>query len=314
MKKDMISIISPVYGDKRNVKLLYDKLINSLSKINIDHEIILVNDCCPYGSGEEIEKIANIDKRVKFIDLSRNFGQHNAIKAGLDNAKGDYAVVMDCDLQDNPDDICKFYEEIKKGYDIVWGIRTKRKDNFFKIFISKSYQFVEKQLSNYTSPYDHGNFSIISRKVIDEFKKINNHNFNYCTVIHYLGFNTSYINIEKSQRAEGKSGYNIIKSIQLAAKSIIANSNKPLIFASYCSVIMFIFSLLFSIKLFIDYFIYSDRLLGWTSIMVSIFFIGGLLFAYLAILGLYIGGIFKEVKHKPLYIIKKTMNLEEKCQ
>lgn len=315
MKKDLISVVSPVYGDKRNVELLYTAITNALEhNDDFDFEIILVNDGCPYGSGEEIRKIAQIDKRVKFINLSRNFGQHNAIKAGLDYAKGDWAVVMDCDLQDNPKDILRFYEEAQKGYDVVWGIRAKRKDSLFKLFLSKAYQSVEKRLSNYVSNYDHGNFSIISKKVLNEFKQINNHNFNYCTIIHYLGFKTSYIEIEKYERAEGKSGYNIIKGVRLAMKSIIANSNKPLVFAAYCSFIMFLFSIVFTIKLLFDYFVYGNKLLGWTSVMVSIFLIGGLLFAYLAILGLYVGGIFKEVKHKPLYVIRETMNLEEKCQ
>lgn len=312
MKQDLISVVSPVYGDKRNVSLLYSKLVDVLSKMDIEYEIILVNDCCPYGSGEEIEKIAKQDTHVKFIDLSRNFGQHNAIKAGLDYAKGDWAVVMDCDLQDNPQDIIKFYKEAKKGFDVVWGIREKRKDSFLKLFLSKTYRTVEKKLSNYVTNYDHGNYSIISKKVLNEFKKINNHNFNYCTVIYYLGFKTSCIEIEKCKRAEGKSGYNFIKGVRLALKSIIANSNKPLIFATYCSLLMFSFAIVFIIKLLFDYYVYNNKLLGWTSIMVSIFFIGGLIFAYLAILGLYIGGVFKEVKHKPLYVVQKTMNLEDR--
>lgn len=311
MTKDLISIVSPVYGDRRNVSLLYSELVNVLSNMDVEYEIILVNDCCPYGSGEEIEKIAKQDNHVKFIDLSRNFGQHNAIKAGLDYAKGDWTVVMDCDLQDNPQDIIKFYQEAKKGYDVVWGIRTKRKDSLLKLLLSKTYQTVEKNLSNYVTNYDHGNFSMISKKVLNEFKLINNHNFNYCTVIHYLGFKTSFIEIEKCKRAEGKSGYNFVKGVRLALKSIIANSNKPLMFATYCSLLMFSFSIIFIIKLLIDYYVYNNKLLGWTSIMVSIFFIGGLIFAYLAILGLYIGGVFKEVKHKPLYVVSKTMNLEE---
>lgn len=312
MKKDLISVVSPVFGDKRNVSLLYSKLVDVLSKMDIEYEIILVNDCCPYGSGEEIEKIAKQDTHVKFIDLSRNFGQHNAIKAGLDYAQGDWAIVMDCDLQDNPQDIIRFYEEAKKGYDVVWGIRAQRKDSFFKLFLSKSFQCVERSLSNYATEYDHGNYSIISKKVLNEFKLINNDNFNYCTVISYLGFKTSYIEIEKDKREQGKSGYSFIKGMNLALKSIIANSNKPLIFATHCSLLMFAVSIIFIIKLLFDYYVYSNKLLGWTSMMISIFFIGGLIFAYLAILGLYIGGVFNEVKHKPLYVIQKTMNLEDK--
>ena len=310
MVKDLISVISPVYGDKRNVRLLYDKLTSVLTKMDVDYEIILVNDCCPYGSGEEIEKLALADTHVKFIDLSRNFGQHYAIKAGIDYAKGDYAVVMDCDLQDNPEDIPKFYEKIKEGYDIVFGVRKTRQDSKFKKFLSFCFGFVQKHLSDFHSDYNHGNFSIISKKVIDSFKIINNYNFNYCTQLYFLGYNPQYIDIEKEQRAEGESGYNIIKGMKLALKSLISNSNKPLIFAAYCSFIMFVLSFCFIIKLVFDYFIFHNRLLGWTSIMASLFLIGGLLFVYLSILGLYIGGIFQEVKNRPLYIVKKTINIE----
>ena len=155
------------------------------------------------------------------------------------------------------------------------------------------------------------NFSIISRKVADEFKNINNYNFNYCTMIYFLGFNVEYISIEKEERAEGKSGYSIMKGIKLALKSIISNSSKPLSFAAYCSFGMFVVSICFTVKLLFDYFIFHNSLLGWTSVMASIFLIGGFLFAYLSLLGLYVGGIFREVKNRPLYIVKRTLNVNE---
>ena len=310
MNKDFISVISPVYGDKRNVKLLYDALTSVLNKMDVDYEIILVNDGCPYGSGEEIEKLALDDTHVKFIDLSRNFGQHYAIKAGIDYAKGDYAVVMDCDLQDNPEDIPRFYAKIKEGHDIVFGERVKRCDSLFKKFLSESYGFVQKHMTDFYPTRNHGNFSIISKKVLNEFKKINNYNFNYGTMIYFIGFHIEYIPIEKEERLEGKSGYNIIKGIKLALKSIISNSSKPLTFAAYCSLGMFIISICFILKLLFDYFVFHNKLLGWTSIMASIFLISGLLFVYLSLLGLYIAGIFREVKNRPLYIVRKTINVE----
>ena len=194
MQKKLISIIIPVYGDKNLVLLLYSKLQQSLSLIeNIEYELIMVNDNCPYGSGLEIEKLALVDQKVKFIDLTRNFGQHYAIKAGIDHANGDYALIMDCDLQDNPEDIIKFYHKIEEGYDVVLGIRVQRKDNFLKKFISRSYRCVEKFLSDYSAGKDCGNFSMISKKVIAEFKQMKDYNFNYITVINFLGFQPAFI-------------------------------------------------------------------------------------------------------------------------
>ncbi len=312
MNKELISVVIPVYGDKKLVNLLYKALLESFENIDADFEIIMVNDACPYGSGQEIEEIALIDNRVKFIDLSRNFGQHYAIKAGIDHASGDWLVVMDCDLQDNPKEIANFYQKAKEGHDVVFGIRVKRDDTFFKTFISRSFRSCAQFMEGRRNSYDHGNYSIISKRVVDKFKNINDYNFNYCTVIDFLGFSPVYINIEKEKRAEGKSGYNIIKGIDLALKSIIAVSNKPLVFAAYSSFCMFILSFIFAVKLFLDYFMSGDKLLGWTSIMVSIFFIAGLIFAYLAILGLYVGGIFNEVKKRPLYVIKRKVNVDLK--
>jgi dolichol-phosphate mannosyltransferase len=307
MDDKMLSIVSPIYGDIRNVRLLYDALLNVLKSININYEIIFVNDCCPYGSGEEIEKIAETDKNLKFIDLSRNFGQHNAIKAGIDYSSGDYVVVMDCDLQDNPQDILKMYNKIQEGYDIVFGIRKERNDKFSKKFISKSFRFFEKHLSEHVSPYDHGNYCIITKQVADEFKKINNINFNFRTIIYYLGFKTGYVDIIKEKRAEGKSGYNLIKGFRLAIKRIIANSNKPLIFGVFCSILMTIACILAIIKLIFD--IYVSNSLKFDIIIFSIFFIALLIFIYLSIMSIYIGATFSEVKHKPIYVVKRTKNI-----
>lgn len=302
-----LSIVSPVYGDKKNVILLYEAIKKALGKLDLDYEIILVNDCCPYGSGEEIEKIAQIDKRVKFIDFSRNFGQHNAIKAGIDYSKGDYVVVMDCDMQDDPEDIILMYEKIKEGYDIVFGIRKERIDKISKKLISKIFRLFERYLSEYVSPYDHGNFCIITKQVADEFKKINNVNFHFRTIIYYLGFKTGNIDIVKHKRAEGKSCYNLAKAFKLATRRIIANSNKPIILGGFCIFLMFCASCTTFIKFVYD--IINNNSIKFDILMLSIFVIATLLFTYLLILGIYIGATFSESKHKPLYIVKRTMNI-----
>lgn len=313
-KRDLISVITPVYGDKSLVRLLYNELLETFALMDVDFEIIMVNDACPYDSGEEIEKLANIDKRVKFIDLSRNFGQVYAIKAGIDYCNGDWVIVMDCDLQDNPKDIIRFYNETKKGYEIVFGVRKTRKDSLLKKVFSKIYKSCIRNLSatdmdSCIYKKNIGTFSIISKKVAQEYKKVNSYNSNYGSIISWLGFEVGYIDIIKEERKIGISSYNLRKGASLIVSLIVSNTNKPLIFAAYCSFVMFIFCFAFILKLVFDYYFLQAPILGWTSIMVTLFFIGGLLFAYLSILGVYIGGIFSESKQRPLYVIKKKINI-----
>ena len=312
MKRDLISVVIPVYGDKKLVKILYEKLVSVFSRMPVDYEIIEVCDACPYGSADEIRKLAKKDKKVKFINLSRNFGQHLAIKAGLDYASGDYTVVMDCDLQDNPEDIVRLYEKIKTTkVDVVFGEREKREDSFFKRICSKAAQYLIYGLSDFShcDARDLGNLSIFSKNVLNVLKEDTEPYFVFTYIILSSGFEVDYITISQEQRMLGKSGYNFFKGARLFCEALTSNSNKPLIFAGMCSFLMFVFCGLFILKLLFDYFVFGQRLLGWTSIMISIFFIAALLFAYLGILGVYIGQIFKMSQGRKIYMIKEKANL-----
>ena len=312
MKRDLISVVIPVYGDKKLVKILYEKLVSVFSRMPVDYEIIEVCDACPYGSADEIRKLAKKDKRVKFINLSRNFGQHLAIKAGLDYASGDYTVVMDCDLQDNPEDIVRLYEKIKTAkVDAVFGAREKREDSFFKKICSKAAHYLIYGLSDfrYFNTQDTGTFSIFTKQVLRMLQENNEPYFVFMHVIFWAGFNVDSIEVLRTKRFIGKSGYNFLKGFNFFQKSLTSNSNKPLIFAGMCSFLMFVFCGLFILKLLFDYFVFGQRLLGWTSIMISIFFIAALLFAYLGILGVYIGQIFKMSQGRQIYVIKEKANL-----
>lgn len=312
MKKDLISVVIPVYGDKKLVKMLYEKLVSVFSRMPVDYEIIEVCDACPYGSADEIRKLAKKDKRVKFINLSRNFGQHLAIKAGLDYASGDYTVVMDCDLQDNPEDIIRLYKKIKTTkVDVVFAEREKREDSFFKKMCSKAARYLIYGLSDFShcDTRDLSNLSIFSKNVLNVLKEDTEPYFVFTYIILSLGFEADYITISQERRMLGKSGYNFFKGARLFCEALTSNSNKPLIFAGMCSFLMFIFCGLFILKLLFDYFVFGQRLLGWTSIMISIFFIAALLFAYLGILGVYIGQIFKISQGRKIYMIKEKANL-----
>lgn len=302
----LISIVTPIYGCCQSLEMLYIRLEKTLTKITDDFEIIMVNDASPDNAWQTIQKLSQEDCRVKGINLSRNFGQHRAITAGLDYAEGDWVVVMDCDLQDQPEEIIKLYSKAQEGYDVVFGRRVLRKDSFFKKLGSKLFYkvydyFTESQVDNTIA-----NFSIISKKVLLSLQSMREQNRMYPLFVNFVGFKRTEVDIEHAQREEGKSSYTLSKLINLATDSIVAQSNKPLKLSITFGFIISLLSLLYGIWLISKYFIFGIPVPGWTSVMVSIYFIGGLLFANMGILGLYIGKIFDETKNRPLYLVQET--------
>ncbi len=307
-----LSIVTPVYGCCKSLNELYRRLSLSLSQITKDFEIIMINDASPDDSWSVIQKLAKNDKRVKGINFSRNFGQHYAITAGIDYAQGDWVVVMDCDLQDQPEEIIKLYNKAKEGYDIVFGRRHIREDSFIKKLGSKIFYkiydyFTESKVDNSVA-----NFSIISVKVVKELRKLKEQNRAFPLFVNWVGFKRTNIDIVHAKREEGESSYTLQKLINLAIDSIVSQSNKPLKLSIKFGFILSFLSIFYAIWLVLRYFIYSVPVEGWTSVMVSIYFIAGLLFANMGFLGLYIGKIFDETKDRPLYVIQETTFDEDK--
>lgn len=301
-----ISIVTPVYGCSKSLVKLYKGLEKSLSQITDHFEILMVNDSSPDNAWKEIKVLAKNDSRVKGINLSRNFGQHKAITAGLDYANGEWIVVMDCDLQDQPQEILKLYKKAQEGYDVVFGRRVERKDKFFKKLGSKLFYkvydyFTESKVDNTIA-----NFSIISKKALDSLKQLREQNRTYPLFVNWIGFKRTEVNINHASREEGKSSYTFGKLINLAIDSIVSQSNKPLKLSIKFGFILSFLSLLYGTWLIIKYFMFSIPVEGWTSVMVSIYFIGGLLFANMGVLGLYIGKTFDETKKRPIYLVQAT--------
>lgn len=309
MESIKISVVSPIYGCKECLFELYDRLVKTLSQITDQFEIILVNDACPQGSWERIVMLCARDERVKGINLSRNFGQHYAITAGLDHARGEWVVVMDCDLQDRPEEIIKLYNKAIEGYDIVFGRRAQRKDSFFKRLGSRVFNRVLEYFTDTKHDNSIANFGIYAHKVIMTINKYREQSRDFLLFAKMVGFKKTEIDIEHAARTYGESSYNLSKLIRLATDSIIAHSNKPLRLSIQLGFGIAFISLIFATWLVIRYFFYHTPAEGWTSLMVSMFFMFGLLFAIIGITGLYIGKIFDEVKHRPLYIIQETINL-----
>jgi glycosyltransferase involved in cell wall biosynthesis len=306
MNNPYFSVVSPVYGCKTSLYELYFRLKETLEKITPDFEIILVNDASPDDAWETIVELSDKDKRVKGISFSRNFGQHYAITAGLEYCSGDWIVVMDCDLQDKPEEITKLYNKVREGFDVIFGRRVKRQDKVFKKFFSRTFYKLFNILTDNISDSTVSNFGIYSQLVIQNYLKFTEKTRLFPLLIKWQGFKTGYVDIEHSKRTSSKSSYNYFKLINLALDAIISQSNKPLRISIKVGLSMSFFSFLYLIYLILRKF-YLDIPMGWTSIMVSIFFIGGLIFANLGLIGLYIGKIYDEIKNRPLYIVKEVI-------
>jgi len=301
-----ISVVSPTYKCSECIEELYRRLVLSLEKITDTFEILFVNDGSPDNDWEIIKDIAKRDKRVKGINLSRNFGQHYAITAGLDYAIGNWIVVMDCDLQDQPEEIKKLYNKAQEGFDVVVGKRKERKDKFFKKLTSKFFYivynyFVETKINNRI-----GNFGIYSNKVIQSINKMREQNRSFGLFAIWVGFSRIEIDVIHAKRNLGQSSYTLKKMIALALDSIITYSDKLLKLSIKTGFILSFVSLVYSLWTIIKYLIWGIPVRGWTSMFVSIYFLSGLILGSIGILGLYIGKIFDETKNRPLYIIEST--------
>ena len=301
-----ISVVVPVYKADHILDELYRRLKSALETISADFEIILVEDCGGDSSWQLIERLTAADRRVRGIQFSRNFGQHYGITAGLDYCRGDWVVVMDCDLQDRPEEIPRLYAKAQEGYDIVLARRGLRHDPLLKRLTSLLFYKVFSYLADIEYDGESGNFRIMSRKVVSSFCLMRERLRFFGGLIQWMGFPTAGIEVEHAVRLEGKSTYTFVKLWKLASETIIAYSDKPLRlsirFGFFMAFLAFCFGLYFLIKTMV----YGTPIQGWSSLMVSMFFIGGIIIAILGIVGIYLGKTFDESKKRPLYIVRRT--------
>lgn len=300
-----ISVVIPVYKAERCLDELYRRLKESLDAITPQFEIILVEDCGGDSSWQVIERLASSDARVRGIQFSRNFGQHYGITAGLDNCNGDWIVVMDCDLQDRPEEIPRMYSKALEGFDIVLARRGRRSDPLLKRFTSWLYYVVFNYLADMNYDGETGNFRIMSRRVVDSFCTLRERLRFFGGLVAWLGFPVASIDVQHDERFEGQTTYTFRKLWKLASETIIAYSDKPLRLSIRFGFI--ISALAFSYGSYIIYraIAYDAPITGWSSLIVSIYFLGGIIISILGILGVYLGKTFDEVKQRPLYIVRR---------
>lgn len=312
MSNPKISVVIPVYGCKSALKELYDRLKKVLTATTKNYEIILVNDACPQNSWEVIEELCSNDKHVIGIELSRNFGQMKAILAGLDNATGDYITVMDCDLQDKPEEIPKLLNKLNEGYDIVFAKRTSRKDKKRKIFAAKLfYKFYSFAVGQKYDP-ELCNFCIAKRNVITAYCKMREEHRAFVMYLQWLGFKQASISVEHSERKAGTSSYSLKKRLKLAFEILLSQSDKFLRLIVGFGIALSILSFIAIIVLIVCHITIPEQVPGWTSTITVICLMGGINIAVIGIVGLYVGNIFVQVKERPLYIIRTKLNHKEK--
>lgn len=281
----------------------------NVSRLTTDFDIVLVNDASPDDSWEAILRECHDDKRVKGINLSRNFGQHKAILAGLNYAMGQWVIVMDCDLQDRPEEIPALYQKAMEGYDIVQGERENRKDGFFKRLSSTLYNKVFVYLSGIKTNKKIANYGIYSQKVIDTVRKMPERDRAFATQVEYVGFKKVSIPIEHGNRFEGSSSYSFHKLMSLAFGTIISNTNKPLKIMVHLGFVMTFVSLCIALYNLFAYFAGYISVAGFTTTVFSIWFVGGMLMMQIGIVGIYIGKVFDQVKGRPLFVVMDEVNV-----
>lgn len=305
-----LSIVSPVYHGEKMLNELVSRIHAAVKPLGINYEILLVNDCSPDNSWAEIERICKEDKMVKGINLSHNFGQPYAITAGLEYSTGDYVAVIDCDLQNKPEDLPAMYRKALEGYDIVSACRVVREDTFLKRMSSLVFHKVYDALSGFETNKEVAEFGIYSRKIVDVYCSIPEYSRSFVELIHTLGFKKSTVDVYHDHRLEGKSSYNLRRLLKLSFNSIISNSNRPLYVSVSLGMIMSMVSFLMAVYNVIAKFMGLNEVEGYTSTVFSIWFVGGLLLLMVGVLGLYIGKIFDQVKGRPYFIVSDTLNIE----
>lgn len=303
-----ISVIIPVFNEEANVAALHSRLTDVLHKITDDYEMIFVNDGSTDDSLALIKKFSAGDKHIKYISFSRNFGHQFAISAGIDKSSGDAVIIIDADMQDPPELISSLYKKYSEGFDVVYAKRIKRKDkSTIKKIAYKIFYRILARMSSVKIPLDTGDFRIISRKVADVLKTMPEQQKFLRGQIAWIGFRQTFVEYEREERAGGEPGYTWKKLFHLALDGITSFSNVPLRFATVAGLIVSGISfLLILYALYSHFFLGESTPKGWTSLMISVLFIGGIQLLSIGIIGEYLSRLISNTRQRPLYIIEET--------
>ncbi len=297
-----ISVVVPVYGCIGCLDQLCHQLEETLATITPRFEIILVDDRSPDNAWSQIPALQAAHPSVKGIRLSRNFGQHIAITAGLAAARGDYAVVMDCDLQDPPSLIPALYAKLQEGYDMTLAKRIERSHSPFRLFAAKAYFRLMSKLTDEEVDGSYGSFSMLSRRVIDGFLLFEEKERHYLFILRWLGFRIGSVDYVHQERYAGESSYNLSRLLNHALNGMFFQATVLLRWIVSLGFLFALSGLSMAGYLVWRHFSHTS-LPGWTSLVVLILISTGAILVSLGIIGLYVGKIFDQAKQRPLYVV-----------
>jgi dolichol-phosphate mannosyltransferase len=305
-----VSVVVPVYRGAAFLPELYRRVKASASECFAAVEIIFVNDACPQDSWPIIRRLCEADPCVKGINLARNFGQHYAITAGLTYARNEWVVVMDCDLQDLPEEIPRLYQRAAEGFDSVFAQRLVRQDSWLKRQRSRMFYALFGYLTDTRMDASVANFGIYHRRVIEAILSMGDKIRYFPTMSQWVGFRKSFLPVRHANRESGGSSYSLPRLLRLAADNMIAFSDKPL--RLFINLGFLLTSVSFLVGLRYLYLALTGRVvvMGFASLIISIWFIGGVLMLALGLLGIYIEKIFSQAKNRPTFIVAERVNLE----
>lgn len=302
------SVIIPIYNEELNIPNLVTRLRPVVEKIGMSYELVFVNDGSRDNSIHLIKALALADNRVRYIDFSRNFGHQIAVSAGVDLCKGNVIAIIDADLQDPPELIEEMIGLIKQGNEVVYAKRRSRKDkSFIKKIAYKTFYRLLARISNVDVPLDTGDFRVMTRKVAEVLKNMPEQHKFLRGQIAWLGFKQTFVEYDRDVRAAGEPGYTYKKLFQLAFDGITGFSNAPLRLATIMGFVVSGISALFIMYALFGYLFFKEGMpKGWTSLMITISFIGGVQLICIGIIGEYISKLQTDIRKRPLYIINET--------
>jgi dolichol-phosphate mannosyltransferase len=305
-KVPSISIVVPVYNDQEVIHELYNRLKPVVVELADNYEIILVDDGSKDNSWLRILELNKLDPHVIALQLARNFGQSNAITAGLDNAQHEYIAIMDSDLQDPPEFIINLVEAcLTKDVDMAIAKRVSRKDSFIKRNLSNLFNQFVQHTTSMVVPSGLGVFRVIKKEVYDKIKNIPEITGTSLSLLYWGGFDFVSVDLDREVRFAGRSGYTLKKMLSLASSRIFSYSLWPLRVATTLGVITSILSFFLAGYFFIRYLKHGVSIAGWTSTVVILLFLFGISFLIMGIIGEYLGRIYLETKKRPKYVISK---------
>jgi glycosyltransferase involved in cell wall biosynthesis len=313
---DLISVLVPCHEEAPVLDSLYQRLSEAASSWGPDYEVIVVDDGSRDDSWERLKEIHRRDERWKILRFARNFGHQVAVTAGLVHAAGDVVIILDADLQDPPEELSRFLEQWRQGYDVVYGIRRRRKEGLLKRASYKLFYRILGFMADIKIPYDTGDFCLLDRRVVDTINAMPEHNRFVRGLRAWAGYRQVGVEYERHGRAAGEASYTFTRLVRLAVDGVFSFSTTPLRLAVWVGIAASVFALLAAIltllqRVFVEYFRSIGHALppGFATTIIAIFFLGGVQLICLGVIGEYIGRIYEEVKNRPLWVESDRVGL-----